>query len=75
MRSNSRGNLSGTPPPVLSACGGLLLRPWETTDAAAYHDPEIQHWRTRQPGSENQVREWFERYRQDWGRRTVRIRR
>jgi len=53
---------------VLSATGGLLLRPWETTDAAAYRDPEIQHWHTRQPGSEDQVREWFERYRQNWAR-------
>ena len=66
MRSNSRGTLSGTPQPVLSATGSLLLRPWETTDAAAYRDPEIQHWHTGQPGSEDQVHEWFERYRQDW---------
>jgi RimJ/RimL family protein N-acetyltransferase len=55
---------------VLSAIGGLVLRPWEATDAtvffAAYRDPEIQHWHTRQPASEDQVRGWFDQYRQDW---------
>ena len=60
------GTLGSTPQPVLSAAGGLLLRPWEDTDAtvffAAYRDPEIQHWHTRQPASEAQVREWFERH-------------
>ncbi|MEV6371887.1 GNAT family N-acetyltransferase [Micromonospora musae] len=66
----SAGTLSVGPQPLLSAEGGLLLRPWEATDApvflAAYRDPEIQRWHTRQPGSEEQVREWFDRYRRDW---------
>jgi RimJ/RimL family protein N-acetyltransferase len=64
------GTLGNTPQPVLSATGGLLLRPWEDTDATvfftAYRDPEIQHWHTRQPASEDEVREWFVQYRQDW---------
>ena len=64
------GALGNTPQPVLSATGGLILRPWETTDApvflAAYRDPEIQHWHTRQPTSEVQVREWFDQYLRDW---------
>lgn len=68
----SAGTLADTPQPVLSAAGGLLLRPWEATDAAvflaAYRDSEIQRWHTRQPASEDQVREWFDRYRQDWVR-------
>lgn len=68
----SAGTLADTPQPVLADAGGLLLRPWEATDAAvffaAYRDPEIQRWHTRQPVSEDQVREWFDRYRQDWVR-------
>jgi RimJ/RimL family protein N-acetyltransferase len=59
---------------VLCAPGDLLLRPWEDTDAAvffsAYQDPEIQHWHTRQPASQDHVREWFELYRQAWAQET-----
>ncbi|MEU6207980.1 GNAT family N-acetyltransferase [Micromonospora musae] len=66
----SAGTLSAGPQPLLSAGGGLLLRPWAATDApvflAAYRDPEIQRWHTRQPASEEQVREWFDEYRRDW---------
>jgi RimJ/RimL family protein N-acetyltransferase len=68
----SAGTLADTAQPVLSAVGGLLLRPWEATDAAvfvgAYRDSEIQRWHTRQPMSEDQVREWFDQYRRDWAR-------
>lgn len=64
------GTLAATPQPRLTAAGGLLLRPWAATDApvffAAYRDPEIRHWHTRQPASVDQVREWFDRYGQDW---------
>jgi RimJ/RimL family protein N-acetyltransferase len=70
----SAGSLAADPQPMLSAPGGLLLRPWERSDAAvflaAYRDPEIQHWHTRQPVSEDEVREWFDRYRQDWAQET-----
>ncbi|MCA2213511.1 GNAT family N-acetyltransferase [Jidongwangia harbinensis] len=64
------GTLAAGPQPLLSADGGLLLRPWEAADApvflAAYRDPEIRHWHTRQPASEDRVRAWFEQYRRDW---------
>lgn len=66
------GTLAAGPQPSLSAPGGLLLRPWAAADApvflAAYRDPEIGHWHTRQPTSADQVREWFDRYGQDWAR-------
>jgi len=68
------GALAAGPQPILSAPGGLLLRAWEPSDAAvffaAYQDPEIQHWHTRQPASEDQVRDWFEQYRQAWAQET-----
>jgi RimJ/RimL family protein N-acetyltransferase len=68
------GTLAAGPQPRLSAPGGLLLRPWEDTDVAvflsAYRDPAIQHWHTRQPASEDQVREWFETYRRAWTQET-----
>jgi hypothetical protein len=62
------GPFAAGPQPVLAAPGGLVPRPWEPSDAAvflaAYQDPAIQHWHTRQPASEAQVRDWFEQYRQ-----------
>lgn len=68
------GTLSAGPQPVLSAPGELVIRPWEPADAAAFHsayqDPEIRLWHTRQPSSEDQVREWFEQYRQAWAQET-----
>ncbi|WP_425303502.1 GNAT family N-acetyltransferase [Nocardia wallacei] len=64
------GVLGGSPQPVLSAAGDLLLRPWDSADAAvflgAYQDREIRRWHTRRPSSVNQVLEWFEGYRRDW---------
>ncbi|MFC0528583.1 GNAT family N-acetyltransferase [Phytohabitans kaempferiae] len=64
------GALAADPQPVLTATGGLVLRPWVPSDAAvffaAYQDPAIRHWHTRQPASEAQVRDWFEDYRQGW---------
>jgi len=68
------GTLAAGPQPVLAAPGGLILRPWEPSDApvflSAYRDPAIQRWHTRQPESADEVREWFDRYRQDWARET-----
>ncbi|MEU8000785.1 GNAT family N-acetyltransferase [Catellatospora sp. NPDC049111] len=68
------GSLAAHPQPLLSAPGDLLMRPWENTDAAAflraYQDPAIQRWHTRQPRSEDQVREWFDSYRQAWAQET-----
>ncbi|WP_028803801.1 GNAT family N-acetyltransferase [Streptomyces sp. 142MFCol3.1] len=64
------GLLGGLPQPTLPATGGLLLRPWEASDApaflSAYQDDEIRRWHTRRPRSEDQVREWFAAYRRDW---------
>lgn len=64
------GALATGPQPVLAAVGGLLLRPWEPADVPvffdAYRDPVIQRWHTRQPRSSDDVRDWFERYHQDW---------
>ncbi|MFI7547130.1 GNAT family N-acetyltransferase [Actinoplanes sp. NPDC049599] len=64
------GTLAAGPQPVLAAAGGLLLRPWEASDVpvflAAYRDPEIQRWHTRQPASADHVRSWFAQYRRDW---------
>ncbi|MFF3323644.1 GNAT family N-acetyltransferase [Streptomyces sp. NPDC002889] len=63
------GALAAAPQPALLAAG-LVLRPWNTTDApvffAAYRDPAIQRWHTRRPASEGQVCEWFGGYRRDW---------
>lgn len=68
------GSLAEGPQPVLAAPGDLVLRPWEPSDApvffSAYQDPAIQHWHTRQPVSEDQVREWFEQYRENWAQET-----
>ncbi|MGK5741239.1 GNAT family N-acetyltransferase [Micromonospora sp. URMC 103] len=68
------GALAAGPQPVLPAEGDLLLRPWESPDApvffAAYRDPAIRHWHTRQPASEEQVHEWFARYREAWEQET-----
>lgn len=64
------GSLAGSPQPLLPAGRDLLLRPWHPADAqvflSAYQDAEIRRWHTRRPSSEARVREWFDRYRQDW---------
>ena len=66
------GTLANRPQPVLPAAGGLLLRPWQDTDSTvfltAYRDPVIQRWHARGPDTEDEVREWFDRYREDWAR-------
>jgi RimJ/RimL family protein N-acetyltransferase len=68
------GTLAAGPQPVLAGAGGLVLRPWETTDVAvflaAYRDRRIRHWHTRQPASEDEVHAWFDRYRRDWAQET-----
>ncbi|WP_305788240.1 GNAT family N-acetyltransferase [Symbioplanes lichenis] len=64
------GSLATGPQPELPAPGGLLLRPWQDIDAGvflgAYRDPAISRWHTRQPESEDEVREWFAGYRRSW---------
>ncbi|GAA1605895.1 GNAT family N-acetyltransferase [Catellatospora bangladeshensis] len=70
----SAGVLSAGPQPMLAAPGDLLLRPWEAADApvflAAYQDPAIRQWHTRQPSSQQQVLDWFAQYRQAWAQET-----
>lgn len=79
MRSRSRlstppaipaGALAAHPQPVLAAPDDIVLRPWEPSDAAvflaAYQDPAIQQWHTRQPASEADVNDWFDQYRRSW---------
>ncbi|MFE0462403.1 GNAT family N-acetyltransferase [Kitasatospora sp. NPDC058965] len=66
------GAVSGSPQPVLTAAGGLVLRPWEPTDArvflSAYQDDELRRWHTRRPRTEAEVLSWFDGYREDWDR-------
>jgi GNAT superfamily N-acetyltransferase len=54
------GALAERAQPTLATTDGLLLRPWEPADAAvffaAYQDPAIRRWHTRQPASEAQAR-------------------
>ncbi|MEV7523145.1 GNAT family protein [Streptomyces sp. NPDC091371] len=42
------GRLAALPQPVFALPGGMLLRPWQPSDApalvAAYEDPDIRHW-------------------------------
>jgi RimJ/RimL family protein N-acetyltransferase len=68
------GTFAHFPQPALPAEQGLMLRPWETSDAptflSAYQDEEIRRWHTRRPSSESRVREWFDAYRQNWERET-----
>ena len=48
------GSLRGRPQPVLTAPGGLTLRPWQDTDAAvllqAHADPDIRRWQDETRG-------------------------
>ncbi|GHF58806.1 GNAT family N-acetyltransferase [Streptomyces sp. NRRL_ISP-5395] len=66
------GCLSRAPQPVLPVGDGLLLRPWERADAAAflsvYQDEETRRWHTHRPSTVAQVEEWFDGYRLDWER-------
>ncbi|GAA1824740.1 GNAT family N-acetyltransferase [Luedemannella flava] len=66
------GTLAAAGQPTLIAGGAIVLRPWRDEDApaflAAYQDPAIRTWHTRQPASLTQVYEWFAAYREDWAR-------
>ncbi|GHJ42681.1 acetyltransferase [Catellatospora sp. TT07R-123] len=68
------GTLSAVAQPLLPGPGELLLRPWEAADVpvflAAYQDPAIRTWHTRQPRSEDDVRAWFAQYEQAWAQET-----
>lgn len=68
------GTLAADPQPTLSISDGLLLRPWQPSDApvflSAYQDPAIAHWHTRQPKTQDEVLQWFDHYREAWARET-----
>jgi RimJ/RimL family protein N-acetyltransferase len=61
--------------PVLVASGGLTLRPWVPSDAAAvlaaYTDPGIRHWHRRGVASEDEARELIAGWNRGWGDETT----
>jgi [ribosomal protein S5]-alanine N-acetyltransferase len=69
------GSLNTSAQPALSIDGGLLLRPWLPSDAAAlvrvFQDPRIQQWHLRRADSEDEVREWIEQWRGGWESETA----
>ncbi|MFG2191876.1 GNAT family N-acetyltransferase [Streptomyces sp. NPDC048639] len=64
------GRLGRSEQPSLAVPGGLLLRPWLLTDAAAvvaaFTDPAIQQWHARRADSDEEAGEWIARWRQEW---------
>jgi RimJ/RimL family protein N-acetyltransferase len=66
------GSVAVGPQPELRGEDGLVLRPWQDADAAAFHgayrDPAIGQWHTVRPATPERAREWFGLYREDWAR-------
>jgi RimJ/RimL family protein N-acetyltransferase len=64
------GSLRGRPQPVLTAPGGLTLRPWQDTDAAvllqAHADPDIRRWHRRGLASQREALALIASWRQGW---------
>jgi RimJ/RimL family protein N-acetyltransferase len=64
------GRMRDRDQPVLTAAGGLVLRPWEAGDARvvleAYQDPEIQQWNLRAFGSLAEADAWIARWGERW---------
>lgn len=50
--------------------GGLVLRPWASSDAPAvyeaFQDPVLQRWHARVADSESEARDWIEDWRAAW---------
>jgi RimJ/RimL family protein N-acetyltransferase len=69
------GHMRRREQPVLVAPGGLMLRPWLPSDAAAvltaYADPGIRHWHRRSIASEDEARELIERWNHGWDNETT----
>ncbi|MGW0533909.1 GNAT family N-acetyltransferase [Streptomyces sp. NPDC003032] len=65
-----RGALARQEQPTLVVSGGLVLRPWAATDAAAvyeaFQDPVIQRWHARVADSESEALGWIEGWRKAW---------
>jgi len=61
-------------PPVLSARGGLRLRPWRPDDAPAvrvvYADPEVRRWHARTVVDDDEARDLIAGWTAAWGDRT-----
>ncbi|MET9253132.1 GNAT family N-acetyltransferase [Streptomyces sp. NPDC003717] len=64
------GTLNAAGQPRLPIDGGLMLRPWLPSDAAAvarvFRDPGIQQWHLRAADSEDEAREWIRQWRDGW---------
>ncbi|MFC9883843.1 GNAT family N-acetyltransferase [Streptomyces libani] len=64
------GSLAALDQPSVPVKGGLLLRPWRQTDAAAlaaaFTDPGIQRWHVRRIDSEEEARGWITRCQERW---------
>jgi RimJ/RimL family protein N-acetyltransferase len=64
------GTIAAREQPALTAAGGLLLRPWKLTDAAAvvaaFSDPDIQRWHVRRADSEAEAGRWITQWQSQW---------
>lgn len=70
----SDGDLACLDQPAFPVAGGVLLRPWLLTDAAAvmeaFQDPAIQRWHVRRADSVDEAQEWIEGWQRSWGEET-----
>lgn len=70
----SRGSLARSGQPVLEIDGDLRMRPWAPGDApavlTAFQDPDIQRWQLCTARSEEEAREWIDRWRRGWDEET-----
>jgi ribosomal-protein-alanine N-acetyltransferase len=64
------GRLAGSGQPVLSADGGLMLRPWSSGDAsavlAAYADPAVERWHGYRMDTLDEAADMIRRWEQGW---------
>ncbi|KUF14299.1 GNAT family N-acetyltransferase [Streptomyces silvensis] len=66
------GTFANREQPSLPAADGLALRPWSPADAGAvyeaFQDPVLQRWHARVADSEDEARQWIERWRAEWAK-------
>ncbi|MFI9153338.1 GNAT family N-acetyltransferase [Streptomyces sp. NPDC053367] len=64
------GAFAAVPQPEIPTGDGLLLRPWQASDApavyAAFQDPLMHRWQLRAADSAHEVRGWIEEWRGEW---------
>ncbi|MFJ4677843.1 GNAT family N-acetyltransferase [Kitasatospora sp. NPDC088783] len=69
------GSLSSCAQPTLPIDGGLLLRPWLGSDAAAvarvFRDPAIRRWHLRGADSAEEAGEWIAKWQRGWADETA----